>query len=1812
MRRRHLMKRAAAFSLAFVMAFSGPTSHLTGMLAAAEETAATETAAVDTAAEEAQKAAEEEAAQKAAEEEAAQKAAEEEAAQKAAEEEAARKAAEEEAARKAAEEEAARKAAEEEAARKAAEEEARKAAEEEAARKAAEEEAARKAAEEEAARKAAEEEAARKAAEEEAARKAAEEEAARKAAEEEVARKAAEEEAARKAAEEEAAKKAAEEEAARKAAEEEAAKKAEEEKKAAQEPAAPQETEDAGKEDAVSPDVPENTEAPTEEEKAKAIAQISYKAGKGGSVSAAGEKADLNEKLTLQGSKATADEGYAFVSWTDESGKEVSRDAQFTPSADQLKEGNNTFMANFAIYPAAKLQADPLADGTVVSVEVLEGSLPKGIRLRVKEVKLASVTDQLLKALDYNSEKVDKTKAFIANTKDLEWKDFVFACEMHFYMENEPEKDIDPVKPVKVTFSKLGIGKKAEKKEEIEVFFLKKLEDEKAVKKSVQKTEPEKESNENLRDQVVLETKEFPYYILADMAVLNRAMKETAGAETESETETATEAETEAPEELSEEYPEADLSMAMEDGTVITVDVPEGALPDDIHMRAEKVVSTDMVAQVLQDNYGYNTEDSYTYAQGMISLGLTDVFMRAYDICFYLEDEPDLEIEPLIPVNVQIHYADFDINNNEKLQVYHVDDEDGSLDRQKITLDTDTGDLEVSFASDQFSTYIATKSASGFSAGQGNMNLADQKPLKLAAAEIPETILKGDLQVRPAGIGSFDTENKMIFRTSEGAMLDYTAVLNVREVFRQMVENEVTQAGGQGITLDNLQKIFGTIALSDLDCSFRVILTAEKGLDISEASFRLVNENKGKFEMTGMSKSSAPDGQSVLLIITYDKDHTITNYKQLADDIQTKTDELLQLNITGVKVADEVNDQYLTIRGRVVGDFSATASAGILSIPFAYKWKGEQDHEVKAGNYGNDTGEGLDYIIENGVEDGADVGNSDIWVTVEPVTNVRVSKVWEDERDKDGLRPENISVKLLADGQAAKDLDGVAVAEQTLTEEDTNGTWSYLFKDLPVANNGGERIVYTAEETLPDDWALGRDMKTWTKDGVAASAYTMSMETGDVQNETEEDPDTGAESSLKALPITITNTHEVETIDLTVKKVWDDNDNQDGIRPKDDDAVTVTLNDAAKTKVELKASNNWTGSVKGLPVFADGEMISYEWTEDPVDGYKLTKTEVSEDGLTTTLTNTHTPETVSLTVKKVWDDNDNQDGIRPKDDDVVTVTLNDAAKTKVELKASNNWTGSVKGLPVFADGEMISYEWTEDPVDGYKLTKTEVSEDGLTTTLTNTHTPETVSLTVKKVWDDNDNQDGIRPKDDDVVTVTLNDAAKTKVELKASNNWTGSVKGLPVFADGEKISYKWTEDPVDGYKLTKTEVSKDGLTTTLTNTHTPETVSLKVVKIWDDKDNKDGIRPKSVNVTLNDAAKTQVKLVASKKWAGSVVVPKYAAGKEISYLWTEEKVDGYKLTKTAVSEDGLTTIFTNTHTPKPETVDLKVVKVWDDKDNKDGIRPESVTVTLNDAAETKLVLKASNKWTATVFNLPKYADGEEISYEWTEEKVTGYKLSKTEVSKDGLTTTFTNSHEPETEPETEIKPVTDDPPVAKKITGDKPEKKSSFTFKLKALNASYPMPEGSKDGEKSVTIEGEGAVEFGKITFTEPGYYNYMVTETPAVISGYTFDKSVYMIKYVVTEKDGALEVKRTFLKSDKEIKEIKITFENKYKKPASSGGKTPAKGSGGGSTVKSGSTGSVKTGDDSPIGLLLGILGGSFAVIALALVLLLKRRKKS
>ena len=98
--------------------------------------------------------------------------------------------------------------------------------------------------------------------------------------------------------------------------------------------------------------------------------------------------------------------------------------------------------------------------------------------------------------------------------------------------------------------------------------------------------------------------------------------------------------------------------------------------------------------------------------------------------------------------------------------------------------------------------------------------------------------------------------------------------------------------------------------------------------------------------------------------------------------------------------------------------------------------------------------------------------------------------------------------------------------------------------------------------------------------------------------------------------------------------------------------------------------------------------------------------------------------------------------------------------------------------------------------------------------------------------------------------------------------------------------------------------------------------------------------------------------------------------------------------------------FTNVYAD----VSATVRKVWNDKGNQDGKRPESITVTLNNGSV--VTLNEENKWSATVDKLPKYgADGKEIVYTWTEgDMPAGYSLTNT--TNEGTVTTLTNSYTP--------------------------------------------------------------------------------------------------------------------------------------------------------------------------------------------------------
>jgi pilin isopeptide linkage protein len=68
--------------------------------------------------------------------------------------------------------------------------------------------------------------------------------------------------------------------------------------------------------------------------------------------------------------------------------------------------------------------------------------------------------------------------------------------------------------------------------------------------------------------------------------------------------------------------------------------------------------------------------------------------------------------------------------------------------------------------------------------------------------------------------------------------------------------------------------------------------------------------------------------------------------------------------------------------------------------------------------------------------------------------NIDVTKIWEDNNDDEKLRPESITVHLLADGE---EVDVVEISA------DEGGNWAYTFEDLPAVK-GGKDIEYTITE----------------------------------------------------------------------------------------------------------------------------------------------------------------------------------------------------------------------------------------------------------------------------------------------------------------------------------------------------------------------------------------------------------------------------------------------------------------------------------------------------------------------------------------------------------------------------------------------------------------------------------------------------------------------------------------------------------------------------------------------------------------------------
>ena len=575
------------------------------------------------------------------------------------------------------------------------------------------------------------------------------------------------------------------------------------------------------------------------------------------------------------------------------------------------------------------------------------------------------------------------------------------------------------------------------------------------------------------------------------------------------------------------------------------------------------------------------------------------------------------------------------------------------------------------------------------------------------------------------------------------------------------------------------------------------------------------------------------------------------------------------------------------------------------------------------------------------------------------VCSITAEKRWADGDMAYDARPESVVFAL----EWSLD-DGISFAELRRQNATEASEWKTVFSALPVYAQlaDGTRIqpVYrVVESDVPKAYGVTYD-DCIIRNPARDAAYTAA----------------------------ITNT--LNTTSLDVQKVWEDQDDRYETRP---DSVTVYLQrrtdaqqpftsmpdaDGKPISAVLDARGEWHAAFTGLPaVDSDGNAYTYRVAEADVIGYTSSPAlSETQDGKPLCIL-TNALETTVISGSKTWDDQDDRFGLRPEE---ITIELyfGDRLMNATRATAETGWRWRIEGLPKYdANGDAIRYTAIEQPVPAYDT-------DIIGTAITNSL--RTTTIAGSKTWDDAGDQDGKRP--DEIVIHLLQNGRKFMEDtVTADDGWRWSFDDVPVCDEsGMDYIYTITEEPVPDYS-TRVEGYD------VTNSYTPAETSRTVTKLWLDNDDQDGKRPDSIQVQLLADGKAYgdaIELNAASGWKHTWEhLPQKQAGQLVTYTVQElDEIAGYT---TSYSEDTFT--IANTH--EIETITISGFKTWDDADDKDGIRPETISIYLladGRTVDTRTVTETDG-WRWTFDDLPRYASGAEILYTIAEDPVAGYEAA---------------------------------------------------------------------------------------------------------------------------------------------------------------------------------------------------------------------------
>ncbi len=641
-----------------------------------------------------------------------------------------------------------------------------------------------------------------------------------------------------------------------------------------------------------------------------------------------------------------------------------------------------------------------------------------------------------------------------------------------------------------------------------------------------------------------------------------------------------------------------------------------------------------------------------------------------------------------------------------------------------------------------------------------------------------------------------------------------------------------------------------------------------------------------------------------------------------------------------------------------------------------------------------------------------------------------------------------------------------------------DGWTDILINGLADRNAAGEEYQYRVQEAgysyLEDASEADYVSVTNVDDKIYAGAYEVTY-----------DNETVASSGT----VVVTNT--LKTADLKVSKSWLDEDDRDQLRPSasEDGGITVQLyRDGEKYgdpvtiwQANADDANIWTYEWTNLPYYQTGNTgkpSSYYVVETDVDGYETIYNDGSADytdpaqsvtALDESMTkelnikNIHTPEKTEFTAKKVWDDNSDLFNKRPDsiylalmykiegtDDDWALVTKAEAEGTQhgqiryadggihttsevVQLLQTayeqngdsqmTSWENLPKMAVVNGESRNVIYKAFETDaegnavgksVDGYRVTYETESTDDCQELITNKLM--TTSMTISKSWIGDETWAGIvRPskitffveysldggESWNAYTQDGEDAICIDGYVTMSgddeNSWEDIViNDLPLIdEDGNYYMYRAAEYSIEingqtvlcqsseeekaitacnkagAYDPVTDTKQNDNETWSVTASNTLETGSLSISKVWADSNDRDGIRPSSISFDLHRVDKigdnesdevidtVTIKPNSDGSWPGytwdELPIWSRDGSDKASYYVEETEVSGYKSSYKAdldtdsesvvLNSDSETKIqVTNTHETAKMTVSAS--KIWDDNSNARGLRDSSVRFTL--------------------------------------------------------------------------------------------------------------------------------------------------------------------------------------------------------------------------------------------------------------------------